>query len=276
MTEAFRLGTHLQVKRTGYTHHGIYVGNGCVVHYSGFAEMFKKGKIELTSIDDFIGEAKDLYRVKYPAKCEVFSDDEICERALSRLNENNYNLITNNCEHFATWCVTGVEKSEQVESVKNMTTTVIVSANVIKAMHMLYVSTAISAPIVIAGGATLPTIIGGSTIAGSSLGGSTAALVGAVGATTATGAVIGTATATGTAAGGTTALIGASTLGAAVGGATAAGVVAATAGGATATTAAIGAAGVIGGVVAAPLLAPIAVGAAIGAVGVGLWTWLKD
>jgi hypothetical protein len=110
MTEAFRLGTHLQVKRTGYTHHGIYVGNGCVVHYSGFAEMFKKGKIELTSIDDFIGEAKDLYRVKYPAKCEVFSDDEICERALSRLNENNYNLITNNCEHFATWCVTGVEK----------------------------------------------------------------------------------------------------------------------------------------------------------------------
>ena len=127
MTEALRLGTHLKVKRTGYTHHGIYVGNGNVVHYSGFAEMFKKGKIELTSIDDFMGDAGDLYRVKYPTHCEVYSDDEICERALSRLSENNYNLVTNNCEHFATWCVTGVERSEQVENIKKMTTTIIVS-----------------------------------------------------------------------------------------------------------------------------------------------------
>lgn len=70
MTEALRLGTHLKVERTGYTHHGIYVGNGNVVHYSGFAEAFKKGKIELTSIDDFMGDEKDLYRVKYSTQCK--------------------------------------------------------------------------------------------------------------------------------------------------------------------------------------------------------------
>lgn len=274
MTEALRLGTHLKVKRTGYTHHGIYVGNGNVVHYSGFAEMFKKGKIELTSIDDFMGDAGDLYRVKYPTHCEVYSDDEICERALSRLSENNYNLVTNNCEHFATWCVTGVERSEQVENIKKMTTTIIVSANVIRAMHMLYVSTAISAPIVVAGGAALPTIAGGSTISGTGVA-AKVALTG-LGTTAVTGATIATTTATGTAAGGTAAFIGSSVAGAAVGGATAAGVVAATAGGATATTAAIGAAGLVGGVVAAPILAPIAAGAAIGAGAVALWSWLKD
>lgn len=270
MTEALRLGTHLKVQRTGYTHHGIYVGNGNVVHYSGFAEAFKKGKIELTSIDDFMGGEKDLYRVKYSTQCKTYSDDEICERALSRLNENNYNLVTNNCEHFATWCVTGVERSEQVDAVKKMTTTVIISASVIRALHMLYVSTAISAPIVLAGGATLPTVIGGSTIMGGTIGSSTA-LAGSLGTVAVTSTVISSTTVAGTATSGTAALLGASTAGAVAGG-----VVAATAGGATATTAAIGTVGLIGGVAAAPILAPIAAGAAIGAGAVALWSWLKD
>ncbi|EFL5564207.1 hydrolase, partial [Escherichia coli] len=29
------LGAHLSSDRPGYTHHGIYVGNGKVIHYSG-------------------------------------------------------------------------------------------------------------------------------------------------------------------------------------------------------------------------------------------------
>lgn len=269
MTEALRLGTHLKVSRGIYSHHGIYVGNGNVVHYSGFAEMFKKGKIELTSIDDFMGEAKDLFRVKYSSKCAVFSDDEICERALSRLNENNYSLVTNNCEHFATWCVTGVERSDQVEAVKELTTTVVVTANVMKALHMLYAATAVSTPIVLAGGATLPTVIGGSTIAGSS---TTAALVGSASVAAVTGTAI-TAT-TSTAAGGTAAFIGSSVAGATVGGA-AAGIAAATAGGSVVAGGAV-VAGFVGGVAAAPLIAPIAAGAAIGAGVVTLWSWLKD
>ena len=38
-------------------------------------------------------------------------------RAMSRLGEQNYNLLFNNCEHFATWCKTGRHRSEQVDSV---------------------------------------------------------------------------------------------------------------------------------------------------------------
>lgn len=37
------------------------------------------------------------------------------KRALTRLNENAYNLILNNCEHFANWVQKGLHKSEQVE-----------------------------------------------------------------------------------------------------------------------------------------------------------------
>ena len=39
----YPIGTHLKVSRASglYTHHGIYVGNGEVIHYAGFYEIFK-------------------------------------------------------------------------------------------------------------------------------------------------------------------------------------------------------------------------------------------
>jgi hypothetical protein len=37
------------------------------------------------------------------------------QRALSRVGEDRYRVITNNCEHFCTWCVDGESRSSQVE-----------------------------------------------------------------------------------------------------------------------------------------------------------------
>jgi hypothetical protein len=33
----------------------------------------------------------------------------------SRMHENQYHLIINNCEHLCTWAITGIESSIQVE-----------------------------------------------------------------------------------------------------------------------------------------------------------------
>ena len=41
----------------------------------------------------------------------VYTKDEIVDRARSRLFEEDYNVVINNCEHFAVWCRLG-EKSE--------------------------------------------------------------------------------------------------------------------------------------------------------------------
>jgi hypothetical protein len=41
---------------------------------------------------------------------------EAVARARSRLGENHYHLLTNNCEHFCTWCLLGQARSEQVET----------------------------------------------------------------------------------------------------------------------------------------------------------------
>ena len=43
--------------------------------------------------------------VKYKPPCN-FSKDEIIANAKEKLGESGYNLFLNNCEHFATWCMT--------------------------------------------------------------------------------------------------------------------------------------------------------------------------
>jgi hypothetical protein len=37
-------------------------------------------------------------------------------RARSRLGENRYHIVRNNCEHFCEWCLSGVSRSRQLES----------------------------------------------------------------------------------------------------------------------------------------------------------------
>jgi hypothetical protein len=45
-----------------------------------------------------------------------FDVREVVCRARSRLGENRYRLLTNNCEHFCEWCLRGSARSFQVEA----------------------------------------------------------------------------------------------------------------------------------------------------------------
>ena len=56
----------------------------------------------------------DLLRV---INYKRYSTDEIVSRARSKIGENHYSLITNNCEHFAIWCATNVHESHQVQKI---------------------------------------------------------------------------------------------------------------------------------------------------------------
>ncbi len=105
---SYALGSHLVTSRFGYTHHGIYAGNDLVIHY------LRDEGVSLTSLEDFSCGNAVWVRTHHGA---CYSGEECVERAWSRLYEDNYNLIFNNCEHFATWCATGEAQSEQVERV---------------------------------------------------------------------------------------------------------------------------------------------------------------
>lgn len=46
-----------------------------------------------------------------------FEREEVIRRARSRIGENRYRLLSNNCEHFCEWCLRGEHRSEQVERI---------------------------------------------------------------------------------------------------------------------------------------------------------------
>ena len=91
-----------------YQHHGIDVGDGNVIHYRKPSEI-----VECTSFETF-SKGNPVYVRQYPQGF-CFIGNVAVHRAKSRLGENKYNLLLNNCEHFATWCKTGISKSEQIK-----------------------------------------------------------------------------------------------------------------------------------------------------------------
>ncbi len=106
------LGAHLTTSRRGYVHHGVYAGQGRVVHYAGISGFRQFGPVEEVSLSRFaVGRrVRILDHSGLP-----YSPEEIVRRARSRLGESDYRLLSNNCEHFCHWCISGVSRSAQVE-----------------------------------------------------------------------------------------------------------------------------------------------------------------
>lgn len=90
-----------------YEHHGIDCGDETVIHYRKGTET-----IERTS-KAYFTDGKKVYVKRYPLR---YIADNVIQRAVSKLGERKYNIIFNNCEHFATWCITGVSYSQQVKN----------------------------------------------------------------------------------------------------------------------------------------------------------------
>lgn len=104
--KTLKRGDHIYVNYGGYTHHGIYCGNERVIHYG------RGGKIREVSLSSFAQHhhvSVQKHHHSYPA-------DRVISRANKRLGEKKYNLVFNNCEHFAAWCKVGKSRSRQVEN----------------------------------------------------------------------------------------------------------------------------------------------------------------
>jgi len=111
------LGSHLVTPRRGYSHHGIYVGRGNVVHYKSAVAGLWRGPVEEVSLARFaLGRAIWIRAHASPR----FSGAAVARRALSRIGEDRYRLLTNNCEHFCEWCVQDERRSFQVEQLLSL------------------------------------------------------------------------------------------------------------------------------------------------------------
>lgn len=102
-------GDHIYVKRQRrYTHHGIDCGDGSVIHF-----VRPRGgvrRVARTPLHEFMVGSEIRVRT-YRRRLTA---EETIRNAESRIGSVGYHLLTNNCEHLATWCCTGRPVSTQV------------------------------------------------------------------------------------------------------------------------------------------------------------------
>ena len=131
-------GDHIYVERVWglYRHHGIDCGDGSVIHFQGPDPI--RARVKRSSIATFAagGEIRRIENERPPDRASVTENvsrwtDEwfgrasggaidasavsVIARAESRLGEGAYDLLFNNCEHFATWCREGRSRSPQAD-----------------------------------------------------------------------------------------------------------------------------------------------------------------
>ena len=106
-------GDHIKVRRLGflYSHHGIDMGDGTVIHFSGEPLRPAHARIIRSDYDTF-SEGAPCHVVRY--RKPLRTPCEVVAAAEAMLSAGSYCVLRNNCEHFATYCKTGVTRSYQV------------------------------------------------------------------------------------------------------------------------------------------------------------------
>ena len=145
-TECAENGDVIKVNRGLYDHYGIFVkDNQHVIHYTGEKDPNDfNGIVRETSLSEFLNGANDFTVCHFNEKVEqltfldnknllsdlwqkikelklknyhLYSGNETVRRARSELGKRRYNLLCNNCEHFAIWCKTELRESSQVNKI---------------------------------------------------------------------------------------------------------------------------------------------------------------
>lgn len=132
--------------RNIYTHWAVFIGKHddvpFVVHLSGDEGDFDKISGGDGKFDSFSGTSGLLKSVKAQVRCDPlqsvagqdlvrvnnahdidhqpFPPRIIVERATMQLGAGDYNLVTNNCEHFVKWCRYGNRISGQAVAAKSL------------------------------------------------------------------------------------------------------------------------------------------------------------
>lgn len=116
-------GDHVSVSRHGglYHHHGVCMGYNNILHCTGEPGWFscqlggsgsKASTVRLDTLQGFIGDKPGMVTI-------VKTGAEIRVDSLCMLGEYDYNLVSNNCEHFARYVTKEVNpESRQVIRVK--------------------------------------------------------------------------------------------------------------------------------------------------------------
>ncbi len=115
-------GDIIRVKVKFYYHYGIYVSGDEIIQFGlPDNEGINPDEIEVlsTDINTFLnGGNLETAKLTFHENIKRRSRKATVEYARGRIGQKGYNILHNNCEHFASECVFGKRKSDLLENVR--------------------------------------------------------------------------------------------------------------------------------------------------------------
>ncbi len=116
-------GAHIRVQVNGIYHHGIYVNDEEIIQFGLPFDMMKpKEEVRILKSDiiDFLqGGFLEVRVYDKKEKRLKNKDEDIIKIAISKLGEDGYDIVHNNCEHFANYCVFNKKESKQIDDIRS-------------------------------------------------------------------------------------------------------------------------------------------------------------
>lgn len=106
----------------------LYIGDNKVIHYNNWI-------VKIDSLSDFSKNSPSQIIQHINPR---YSNEEVKNRALSKLNEKKYNILLNNCEHFANWCIDGKKESRQAKISIQASIAIIVSIAITAVVYKIF------------------------------------------------------------------------------------------------------------------------------------------
>lgn len=120
--ETPKFGDIIRTKVTFYHHYGIFKNENEVIQFglpNDVSRPAKEVKVLKSDIYAFLSGSE--VEVGFPDKAEIKkmrSPEDIVSLAESRIGEGGYDILHNNCEHFANECAFGEHRSGFLDGVR--------------------------------------------------------------------------------------------------------------------------------------------------------------
>ena len=119
-------GDMIRISLGSFYHYGVFVSEDEVIQFGypplpEFREKNENITVGAVDIDEFSsGKIVEVAVLDRREKKRRIPPEKTVEIARSRIGEGGYNILHNNCEHFAYECVFGISKSTQEEYIRSM------------------------------------------------------------------------------------------------------------------------------------------------------------
>lgn len=116
-------GDHIRVKHMSFYHHGLYEGDGMVIHFAGPTLEHLVDSAQVTVCRDTLehfssGRSIEIRKYSLKEKFTKRPTGKVLQTARDALGEKGYNILCNNCEHFVNRCVFGKAFSTQIDEMR--------------------------------------------------------------------------------------------------------------------------------------------------------------